>query len=282
MKKLNLLVSLIALFLCVGFVSCGDDDDNNAENAGTGTVFPEGTKKIASIGSGSDAVIFTYNDGKLVSVREDSRSIYKLVYSGSKVTVTYEYTSSSSNDSETMVYTMNIGSNGFVTGGTAVETDVYQGKTDVTNYSYSFSYKDNYVTVMEANSTDNIGGMSSSNINLTWDNKGNLVRCVSTYEDNEDGHIHKDTETYTATYGTESNVAGLSFFDEVGDFDEMEYLYYAGLLGKSTSNLLKSVTDVSSDSPSGSDVTNYTYTFDDNKYPTAMIENGYAVTFTYK
>ena len=271
MKKFNLWASMIALFLCVGFASCGDDDDNNADNAGTGTVFPEGTKKLVSINDGDETTTFKYADGKLVSVQAGSER-YTFSYSGSKVTMVGQ------SSSDKIIYTMNIGSDGFITGGTGVYTETYEGETYEDKSNFSFSYKNGYLTGMDVNSSANNGDKGSGTYRFTWEN-GNLIKTVSEWSSTEEGVKEEWGETYTATYGSDLNVANISFFDEVADLEDLEYAYYAGLLGKSTKNLLKTVVN---QYESYSDTHNYSYTFNDDKYPVKVIIDGHSNTYTYE
>lgn len=276
MKKFNLWASMIALFLCVGFTSCGDDD-NNAENAGTGNIFPEGVKKVATISDAYGGVTkFTYADNKLVSV-DDGDSKYTFAYSGNTVTMTsiYEY----GNSKDTEVYTMNIGSNGFISHGTGVYTEVYNNETYTSNTTMSFSYdKDGHLTTVQINEKDSDGDEYTTKIQLTWED-GNITKTVENWTEKEDGDTDSGTNTRTFTYGGEVNKIGFSFFDEVVDLDELEYAYYAGLLGKSTKNMLKSVKSV--DEGDYSYTSNYSYEFDGD-YPTVFNSDGSKYKYTYK
>lgn len=272
MKKFNLWAGMIALFLCVGFASCGDDDDNNADKAGTGTVFPAGTKKVATINDGYETSTFNYADGKLVSVKIGKSEECTFTYSGSKVTMVCK------SSSDKTVYTMNIGSDGFITGGTGVYTEVYEGKTYEEKSNFSFSYSNGYLTGMDMDGSDSDGDKSSDSYRFTWKD-GNLVKTVSKWKSTEEGKTEEGEETYTATYGSDLNVANISFFDEVADLDELEYAYYAGLLGKSTKNLLKTVVN---QYESYSDTYNFSYTFNDDKYPVKVIIDGHVNTYTYE
>lgn len=279
MKKLNLWASMVALFLCVGFSSCGDDDDNNAENAGTNNVFPEDIKKVATINDGYETTKFNYAGGKLVSVEEGTNSKYTFTYSGNTVTMKSVYKSGNSEDVE--IYTMNIGSNGYISNGTGIYTEKYNNETYTSNSTMSFSYdRDGHLTAITMEGQDSDNDTYSSNYQFTWEN-GNIIRTVESSQSKEDGETYSSTDTRTCTYESNLNKIGFSFFDEVADLDELEYAYYAGLLGKSTKSMLKSVTNVSSAGGSSSYTSNYSYEYDGD-YPTTFIVDGSRTTYTYK
>lgn len=268
MKKINFFAGFFALLLCVGFTSCDNDDDSNAENAGTDNVFPEGTKKVATMSNSYETKTFNYNDGKLVSVKEGKDGNITFEYSGNAVIMTSVYTGGSSTDKS--VYTLNIGSNGFATNGTVVYID--GDKKESANYS--FSYSGDYLTAV--NITD---GEGYDNYKITWEN-GNITKVVNEYKYTDEGKEDSGTYTTKATYGEDLNVANLSFFDELADLDELEYAYYAGLLGKSTKNLLKSDVQTGDGSPY---TTNYTYELNSDNYPISITTGGYdKTTYTYK
>lgn len=268
MKKINFFAGFFALLLCVGFTSCDDDDDNNAEGAGTDNVFPEGTKKVATTNDGYETTTFNYSDGKLISVKSGQNENITFEYSGNAVIMTSVYTGGS--QIEKTVYTLNIGSNGFATNGTATYT--YGNEKESGNFS--FAYSGGYLTAI--NTT---GEEGYDNYKITWEN-GNITRVVNEYRFKDEDGEDSGTYTTTATYDGNLNVANISFFDELVDLDELEYAYYAGLLGKTTKNLLKSKVETGDSSPY---TTNYTYELDANGYPISITENDYSkTTYTYK
>lgn len=258
MKKIKFLASLLAMALCVSFTSCGDDEENNGENAGTGNVFPEGTKKLASISDSYETATFTYDGSKLVSVKEGNDQTITFVYTGNTVVMTsvYRHSNNGTTEEEKDIYTLNIGTNGFATSGTVklIDNDGSENKG-----SFAFKYDGDRLTEIAVT-----GDYGYDNYKLTWKD-GNITNVVNEYQ--EDNYPVK-TNTNTSTYDTELNTAGLSFFEEVGtDVDELEYAYYAGLLGKSTKNLLKSTDD------GDGYVYSYTYELSTNNYPTKISES---------
>ena len=277
MKKFNLWASMIALFLCVGFASCGDDDDNNADNAGPGNVIPTDIKKVVSIRNSYETIKFTYANGKLASVEEED-SKYAFAYSGNTVTITCTY---SYDPSDKDVYTMNVGSNGFLKDGTAVSTETYNGETYTSTAHVSFSYdKEGHLTAINTNSKDSEGDEYTSKTEFIWEN-GNITKTIESWREKTEGGEDSGKSTRISTYSKEENTACISFFDEVADLDELEYVYYAGLLGKSTKNLLKSMKSISEDG-SENYVTNYSYKLDSDNYPTTVTIDNQDNFYTYK
>lgn len=238
MKKnfyyLSLMLGLV--FGMMMFTACGGDDDGDTGNGGSnggGTESGEigkfqGPKRVfgdnllksfgAEVGTRCE---LTYNSDDFVSkmkyVNYSSNGTvstsmeYDVTYSGKQIIVTRH---SSIGEKQ---YTITIGSNGFA------ET-VDFGKEIVT-YEYD---SEGHVTRFTTN-TGYIG-------TLTWQN-GNMIKP----SDNDSGL----KSTRTISYNSTINVAGLyvraSIGGDVGDFyDDM--LYYMGLLGKGTTNLVKSYT----------------------------------------
>lgn len=283
MKKINFLASLLAMVLCIGFTACGDgdDSDDNGEGAGTGNVFPEGTKRLASIIDGRQITSFTYDGDKLVSVKDGDDVNITFEYKGNAVvmTSTYTYTNGEATLTDKNIYTLNIGSNGFATSGTMKYIDA-NGSED--NASFTLRYEGDHFVALEIRNDG-----SYDNYALTWAN-GNITQVVNRYK--EEGY-DEETNKMTASYQSEANTAGLSFFEETGaDVDELEYAYYAGLLGKSTANLLKSTMEPVSGGVNGG-TTTYAYELNADNYPIKITESysydggapsTYSKTLTYK
>lgn len=253
MKKVKFFASLLAFALCIGFTSCGDDegDGKNGENAGTDNVFPADTKKLSSIEDEYNSkVTFTYDGNKLVTVKDGSEQTITFTYSGNTVVMKSVYRN------ETETYTLNIGSNGFINDGT-IEYVGEDGSKD--RGALTCKYNGDYLIEIEMSDNE-----SSDNYKITWTD-GNITKVVNRYEE---VNYPVEPSTYTSKYTTEANVAGLSFFEEAGvDMDELEYAYYAGLLGKSTKNLLKSQDD------GDGYVYSYSYEFNADKYPTKITDS---------
>lgn len=86
-------------------------------------------------------------------------------------------------------------------------------------------------------------GRNNRDYVLTWTD-GNLTRVDWTSRD--DGY----SQVYAFNYGSQPNADNLMFYYFVYDvdIDEIQYLYYAGLLGRSTTHLPESIYDPWKDS----------------------------------
>lgn len=135
-------------------------------------------------------------------------------------------------------------------------TSAHSGNT---TYNYSFS-QDGRLTSWEvvyqntgfnAQSTKGAAGI------LTWDSNGNIVEIV--YTPSMDAPTKR--YTYTFTYSDMQNVNGLmpELSSRAMGCEGSEYLYYSGLLGKSTRTLPSHLKVVFSDTPDVSD--NYSFRY---------------------
>ena len=145
-------------------------------------------------------------------------------------------------------YTFTIGNNGFA--------ESYTSNAKRGNTVVKFEYDtDGHLTKIRAYE-DGIDNPETWIGYLTWQD-GNMI---------ESRHEGK---TYTASYNSTSNVAGLyiqaNLGGDMGDFFEEE-LYYMGLLGKGTANLVNSYSR-SSDTTTGEN----SWTLDDAGRPTKCV-----------
>lgn len=280
MKKNFYYLSLL-LGLVLGmtmFTACGGDDDDNgggasggASGGGAGGFTPGkfmgpkrvfGDNLLSSYGGSSSGRELTYNsDGFVTSIKSYSIDAnnqkkygrnYEVSYSDNQVIVTYPLSSGG-----TRQYTITIGNNGFA------ET-VDWGSGEISTYEYD---SEGHVTRFKAKDVDEDGEGEWPYIGtLTWQD-GNMIKP----SDNDAG-THT---TRTITYSQISNVAGIfvraSIGGDVGDFyDDM--LYYIGLLGKGSANLVQSYSyiNTSTYSPSSSASEN-AWTLDDAGRPTKCV-----------
>jgi hypothetical protein len=251
-KQLNLLQTmkknffylslLLGLFFGMTmFTACGgDDDDNGGSGPTTGGGGGEegyepgkfygpkrvfGDNLLSSFGRENGTCYeLTYNSDDFVtnikSYRIDANgqkiysTEYQVTYSDNQVMVT-EHRQSEKN----ITYTYTIGNNGFVES----YIDVTDGNDEV-KHEYD---SDGHLTRITSTETNN----ETWNGTLTWQN-GNVIK---TYD--------SDTGSYTQNYTSINNVAGLYIRAAIGgDLDDYydEKLYYMGLLGKGTTNLVQS------------------------------------------
>ena len=218
--------------VCVGFASCGDDDDDvkpgGGPDSGIAVKF-QGPKRVfgnnllksyVSVGTKYE---LTYNSDDFVTKITKTNQfghldyVYEMTYSDNKVMVAKkgsgrEYTG-----------TFIIGSNGFA--------ERVEGK--ILGESVKFYYdSDGHLTSLSAS-----GGFSGS---LTWQD-GNIIK-----ESDNDSDTRR-----TMTYNSTNNIAGLyvnaNLGGDMGEFYD-DIFYYIGLLGKGTANLVATYTNSSSSS----------------------------------
>ena len=254
MKKnfyyLSLMLGLV--FGMMMFTACGGDDDGDTGNGGssgggeTGFVPGkfQGPKRVFGdnllssfgheVGSRHE---LTYNSENFVSkVKRGSYSSNGTVSSSIEYEVSYSDKQVNITRNGEHYMSITIGSNGFaqtIDDGKEIVTFEYDSEGHVTRFTTNRGY---------------IG-------TLTWQN-GNMIKP----SDNDAGL----NSTRTISYNSTSNVAGLyvraSIGGDVGDFYN-EMLYYMGLLGKGTTNLIESYSYNRSDNSSSRTSVN-TWTLD--------------------
>lgn len=166
-------------------------------------------------------------------------------------------------------FNLRVGDNGFVDYAEEVEYD--NGKAEETQYWW-FSYSDDgHITSIDRTDED------SQSVKFEYKD-GNITRVRVTSRDGE------DLET-TVSYGTApiANLGAIMLFDDIfnTDLDEMQFAYYAGLLGKGTTSL-----PVAAQQRTGKYTQNVTFgwTLDGKGYPTTMSPSNepYDYTFIFK
>lgn len=262
-------------FIACSFVlaSCGDDDDNELVGGNapsTEDVMPGGLPtsiggnafttnangQLTKVGSGEDAVTFEYGtflaDGKVFSVRINDDDDYIYCQTNAQGYVTYAY-------------------------------EVYDdGDTDGWNFEYNAAGQLTKLSRTEGNYV----------CNITYEN-GDITKVVSEEnESDEDGdYFYKSEYTFTYTNSEFStkvpNKGNLMLFDTFYqiDMDEMEVAYFAGLLGKATTNLPMGYTEkYTSTSYNNTYSETYNWEFNDNQLPTKFWTSDdpyYKMTFVW-
>lgn len=217
--------------VCVGFASCGDDDDDvkpgGGPDSGIAVKF-QGPKRVfgnnllksygAEYGNRYELVYNSDDFVKKIIVKEKDGEIYReydVTYSDNNVIVAQR-----NSNGKVKHITFTIGSNGFASKSTGLDGDMTQ------EYEYD---SEGHLTRLRS------GGFRGW---FTWQN-GNIV---------EQGDNDSSTSR-TFTYSSLGNVAGLyikaSIGGDMGDFYD-DIFYYIGLLGKGTQNLVKTYVSNSS------------------------------------
>lgn len=234
--KSHFLSFLLAGAFCFCLPSCDDEETPQGENSlvNDGKVHPE-IVFTGELPKQIGNMKMTYDkNGFLTQIEEESTN------------VTYEYLDGSRSDTPKKVVRMTItykdypadknvlnlilGENGFVK--ECFETEYYGNGTPEEEY-WAFKYdKAGYLIEMKRSE----GGNEITT--MTYNKDGDLV---STSMTDEEGSIWKSTINYVSDTVTEpiDNKGCIMCYDITFDvdMDEMNYAFYAGLLGKATSHL---------------------------------------------
>ena len=225
MKKL--VVAVLAMMVC--FTGCSKDEETEQ---GQGTVKPEEVfrgKRVVEKGSSSYFDQYAYDqDGRLVSVKhfDDGKLNYEeiLKYENNKLIITTK-----GGDEIDYKIDLVINENGFAESG----SDVYYEKENGVIVEYTSTYEFKYTAdgyLSEAKYVEDKGTPEEeTHLDKYVYIDGNIVSHSSV----EDG---KKGQEKTYTTGAVENKGGA--FNS-SDFDDT--LYYAGVLGKSTKNLITKV-----------------------------------------
>lgn len=231
MKKIiyNACTFVFMLSVAAGFTSCSDDDEpQNPVISPVEDVFPEGVP--AQVG---DAVITTNADGRVASIN-DGEDIYTFEYlatpvDGYNVIVRENSVGAKSRaENDGATFRLRVNNAGFIEHCYETEYDEYDGELYEQTWDFEYNAA-GQLSKMKRSEGDNEVTV------VTYNGDGDIVK-VSVTDD-------ESTEPYVSTisYGTTPNVnkGGIMLFDQCFniDMDEMSVMYFAGLLGKSTTHL---------------------------------------------
>ena len=263
MKKIITMayLSVAVLGATMTFTSCGSNNDElKGEVVETGTevnplrVFTGGMPV-----SFAGATILKNIKGQVSTIQSEDEM------------VTFEYKDMSTHDSEaqpqvvmtikdkeaTLTYVCNLylGKDGFVK--YCDETKIYKTSgTRKETWDFTYNNDGQLLTMLRSE-----GGNKKTTIKYQ---DGNIVETATTsavYSDHK--HSYKIFYTSESALPPIVNKGCLMLFDKtLGiDMDEMQYAYYAGLLGKATKNLPVKLVD------NENDTDNFTWTLNSNSYP---------------
>lgn len=282
MLRNKLIQALLTACIALLMVSCSDNDDNNGYFGG------ETDDGIPTVDRVNPAQVFTGRlplsaAGMVISYNENGlvKQITKRE-SGENEIASFSYPSLSRTVSESKLvrmdvvsgnerhqFNLRIGNLGFVE--YAEETEYDGNKAEDTEYWWFEYSPEGHLLSIDRTDEDR------QHVEFSYLNH-NITKMRLTNRDAE------DLET-TLDYGADpkSNIGGVMMFDEIfnTDLDEMEFAYYAGLLGKATADLPQRATQRSG--RHAEDVT-FTWTLDQEGYPTTMSPSNepFAYTFTWK
>lgn len=283
MKKLFYLFLALPLF----FVACGDDDDDDVNGSRTpgsevviklSEVLKGGLPKTVDdwkMNYGADGylnsmddvntpnvkVSFTYADNVKIKVKNET--VYDVV-------MNYE------SGREKYKFNMILGKDGYVSSCKQEYIEGYnKGEVTIWTFGYNNDGQLNKVTCK--------GPENDYGINMTYKD-GNLVHLKITW--NDEGESYEKTVFYTSETDKDGidNKGCVMVFGELYqiDLEELEYAYYAGLLGKATKKLPLQFKGI--DEEDGSEYTvDCKWTFNDKGLPISVHPSDvkYLSTFTW-
>lgn len=229
MKVFKILTSgLMAVALCVGFTSCSDDDENVGDTIDTEAVFTNGWPKSAP-----GIYSITRNAEGLVTEMETSGGDVTFEYHNIKTRAegeAYVLMTLRHRGETTYEAKLSLGSNGFVK--SAEGTEYEEGYTEHDNWGFGYNSDGqlNYMSFRSTNSPDEETRITYSNGDITQvtktDTEGDGFKC---------GFGYTSDEVTTPI----NNIGSVMLYDEMlnVDLDQMEVVYYAGLLGRATRHL---------------------------------------------
>lgn len=261
----------IFLSMAVGcaFTSCSNDNDepndpNGGENTSAGVVNPKNvfTGQMPSEINGSKlthnaegfVTKITTSDGKVITFE------YPVVSRAAESTNTVVMTVDEGGD--ITYYDMTIGDNGFVS--RAYVKYKEPGQHEYEEGTWTLTYDNQgHLTKAFHDYTDE-QGEDDYTVTIQWDNDN----IVKTYKDN-------GWDSYTYQYVNSKypqaieNKGALFMFEDIYPIEvyDLEWVYYAGMLGKGPKNLAVSDSEIDE---GDTYTTNYIWTFDSNGYPTVF------------
>lgn len=250
MKKIFVLAT--ALFLCCTAFAAGKGVSVAATN-----VFSD--KFLGTMSDGYEVSTLTYNSqSQLVSVKSVDGSWVETTtfdYTGGTMNGTaYDVKMVCSSPEETMTLYITVGDNLFATYVYQETVSEYDGNSTET---WRFEYNSDGQLVKMIRSEGNNEVTTITYIN------GDIVK-VDVVDDDQG-----DYSTNISYTNAVNNVSGIMLFDmNFGiDMDEMGIAYFAGLLGKPTKQLPVSRSRGDGDNES------FTWTIDNNGYPSSLVDN---------
>lgn len=256
-------MAMLAIAGSLGFTSCSDDNKDEPNGAGNGG---ENQAVVANPSNVFTAGIPTKVGG--MSVNTDANGLVTSMGNATDgVNITFTYPSLSradgydvimqvEEDGDRNIFNLSLNELGFTKYCRQIESD---GNVEEWWFEYN---ADGQLSKMTRSEGDN------EVTSITYVN-GNITKVVG------GGNDPDSTNDYTISYGSPliENKGCIMLFDATFgiDMDEMEYAYFAGLLGKATKNLpIERIDSVDGDRGT------YTWTLDSNGMPVKVeiVESG--------
>ena len=254
-----LLLPALSFITCVGLVSCSNDDEPEVDTT-PGVVNPSNVftgKLPLSVGG---TAITRNAAGFVTEMKTNDGTTVKFKYPETRVPESNEVVMTVDDDGDVTDYILTIGSKGFVTMAHyehGVPGDKEYEKGDWTIYydndGHLVKLHDEYVDYY---------GREDYTVNLKWKD-GNLIE---TYKD---GGWDKYTYQYTSTSypAAIENKGSLFMFESIYPIEiyQLEWIYYAGMLGQGPKNLAVSSKEIDDEDDSWTE--EYVWTLNSNGYP---------------
>lgn len=244
------------------FVSCSDDNDEpnqtpqlvNPSNVFTGKMPSEFNGSKLTLNSDGLVTKIQTAEGKVITFEYGIES--RAENADNNVVMTVE------DDGDQTFYSMTIGSNGFVSKAYVKYKEA--GEHEYEEGVWTLSYDNSgHLTKAYHDYTDEYGE-DDYTVTIQW-NDNNIVK---TYKDSGwDAYIYQYTNSkYTKAI---ENKGAIFMFEDIYPIEiyDLEWVYYAGMLGKGPKDLAVSATEKDEDE---SYTVNFIWTLDDNGYPTVF------------
>lgn len=235
-----MLMAAIATTVSGTFMACGDDDDDNSNNGNNENAGTETPTAVNPLNVFTGGLPKSYDGAQIVT---NAQGLVAAITSNDGKQITFEYPLATRDASaydvimtideghdEKLVCNMMLGQNGFVAH--VDEIEIYQGKQETETWDFTYNSNGQLTQMVRSE-----GGTEKTVIKYE---DGNIVETSTTSE-----KYYDEASSYRIYYTSDDvrtaieNKGCVMLFDmTLGiDMDEMEYAYYAGLLGKATKNL---------------------------------------------
>ncbi len=308
MKTIKVL-ALMAIALPMAFVSCSDDDDDDALSAPPSDALSAPSEDVSIIttedgdlllvksisgGSRYNTVSFTYDSqGRCTSANCWGEWTSYFSYDPYKMEIEMD----DLEDGEEDAYSIDLSFNGsgYVYWAKLNDTWKEEGYSGSETVYYSFSYdSDGHLTKVsfsdswsEVEDGDRYSGSDNGDMTITWES-GDITKVVVNDKETEDGYTDESKDTYTYEYGSTQNeyrqyllatTIGLS--DWVTGFADLSFI---GYLGKGTAHLPTSCKyeyEGNEDGDTYSDTYSDTFSYEKNSDGTIKTEKWDGETYNY-
>lgn len=220
-------IAIMTVASCIGFASCSNDEKDEPNGDGGNEEVVVNPSKVFTAGVHKQVgTMSVVTDAKgLITSMNNAEDGVKIVFSYPNMSraESYDVVMDVDDDGDKTTFNMLLNEMGFVKYCKQIESD-----GDIEEWWFEYN-SDGQLTKMKRSE----GGNEATEI--TYEN-GNITKVTMRSED--------DGGDYAIGYGSSmiENKGCIMLFDETYgiDMDEMEYTYFAGLLGKATRNLPES------------------------------------------